>query len=76
MAYINGNTKRQGFLPECEGFFIEQCSWLLNEDFLRILRQGTRVCVCSARIKVLECVQNSKVRMTNRRKSSQHKCKR
>jgi hypothetical protein len=36
-------TKRQGFLPECEGFFIEQCSWLLNKDFLRILRQGTRV---------------------------------
>jgi hypothetical protein len=25
LAYINGNTKRQGFLPECEGFFIEQC---------------------------------------------------
>jgi hypothetical protein len=63
MAYINGNTKRQGFLPECEGFFIEQCSWLPNEDFLRILHQGTRVCAYSARIKVPKCVQNSKVRM-------------
>jgi hypothetical protein len=21
LACINGNTKRQGFLPECEGFF-------------------------------------------------------
>jgi hypothetical protein len=63
MAYINGNTKRQDFLPECEGFFIEQCSWLPNEDFLRIPRQGTRVCAYSAKIKVLECVQNSKVHM-------------
>jgi hypothetical protein len=24
-------------LPECEGFFIEQCSWIPNEDFLRTL---------------------------------------
>jgi hypothetical protein len=22
------NTKRQGFLPECEGVFIEQCLWI------------------------------------------------
>jgi hypothetical protein len=63
LAYINRNTKRQGFLPECEGFFIEHCSWLPNEDFLRILRQGTGVCAYSARIKVPECVQNNKVRM-------------
>jgi hypothetical protein len=48
LAYINGNTKQQGFLLECEGFFVEQCSWFPNEDFLRILRQGTRVCACSA----------------------------
>jgi hypothetical protein len=60
LAYINGNTKRQGFLPECEGFFIEQCSWLPKEDFLWMLRQGARVCAYSARIKVPECVQNSK----------------
>jgi hypothetical protein len=45
------------FLPECEGFFIEQCSWLPNEDFLRILCQGTGVCAYSARIKVPEFVQ-------------------
>jgi hypothetical protein len=49
-----------GFLPECEGIFIEQCSWFPNTDFLRILRQGTRVCTYSARVKVPECVQNSK----------------
>jgi hypothetical protein len=48
-----------GFLPECEGFFIEQCSWFLNADFLRILRQGTRVCAYSAGVKVPECIQNS-----------------
>jgi hypothetical protein len=43
-----------------EGFFSsKQCPWLPNEDFLRILRQGTRVCACSARGKVPECVQNS-----------------
>jgi hypothetical protein len=42
-------------------FFIEQCSWLPNEDFLWILRQGARVCAYSARVKVFECVQNSKV---------------
>jgi hypothetical protein len=49
-----------GFLPECEVFFIEQCSWLPNKDFLRILRQGTRVCAYPARVKDHECVQNSK----------------
>jgi hypothetical protein len=45
--------------PECEGFFIEQCSWIPNEDFLRILRQGSRVCAYSARVRVPECVQSS-----------------
>jgi hypothetical protein len=40
-------------------FSLEQCSWLPNEDFLRILRQGARVCVYSAGGKVPECVQNS-----------------
>jgi hypothetical protein len=54
LAYI---TKRQGFLSECEGFFIEQCSWSPNEDFLRILHQETGVCACSAKIKVPEFVQ-------------------
>jgi hypothetical protein len=27
-----------GFSPNAKGFFIEQCSWLPNKDFLRILR--------------------------------------
>jgi hypothetical protein len=48
-----------GFSPTAKGFSIEQCSWLPNKDFLRILRQGTRVCAYSARVKVPECVQNS-----------------
>jgi hypothetical protein len=51
------NTKWQGFLSECEGFFIEQCSWLPSEDFLWILCQETRSCTCSAKIKVPEFVQ-------------------
>jgi hypothetical protein len=24
------NTKRQGFLPECEGFLSEQCLWIAD----------------------------------------------
>jgi hypothetical protein len=40
-------------------FSSKQCSWFPNEDFLRILRQGASVCVCSARGKVPKCVQNS-----------------
>jgi hypothetical protein len=41
------------------GFSSKQCSWFPNEDFLRILRQGARICVYSARGKVPGCVQNS-----------------
>jgi hypothetical protein len=48
-----------GFSSNAKGFSIEQCSWLPNEDFMRILRQGARVCAYSARVKVPECVQNS-----------------
>jgi hypothetical protein len=44
---------------DAKGFLIEQCSWLPNEDFLRILRQGARVCAYSARVKVPGCVQDS-----------------
>jgi hypothetical protein len=40
-----------GFSLDAKGFFIEQCSWLPNKDFLRILGQGARVCVYSARRK-------------------------
>jgi hypothetical protein len=48
-----------GFSLDAKGFFIKQCSWLLNKDFLRILRQGARVCAYSARGKVPERVQDS-----------------
>jgi hypothetical protein len=48
-----------GFFLGCEGFFIKQYSWLPIKDFLRILRQGSRVCTYSARAKVPECIQNS-----------------
>jgi hypothetical protein len=34
MAIPNGG----GFSLDAKGLFIEQCSWLPNEDFLRILR--------------------------------------
>jgi hypothetical protein len=47
-----------GFSPNAKGFFIEQCSWFPDEDFLRILRQEARVCAYLARVKVPECVQN------------------
>jgi hypothetical protein len=33
-------------------FSSKQCLWFPNEDFLRILRQGARVCAYSARGKV------------------------
>jgi hypothetical protein len=45
-----------GFPLDAKGFFIEQRSWLQNEDFLWILRQRARVCAYSARVKVPECV--------------------
>jgi hypothetical protein len=48
-----------GFSLDAKGFFIEQCSWLPNKNFLRILRQGARGCAYSARVKVPECVQDS-----------------
>jgi hypothetical protein len=40
-------------------FSSKQCSWFPNEDFLRILRQGARVCAYSAKGKVPECIQNN-----------------
>jgi hypothetical protein len=49
-------------------FSTKQCSWFLNEDFLRILRQGARVCAYSARWKVPECVQNDEDSYTRVRK--------
>jgi hypothetical protein len=47
-----------GFSLNAKGFSIEQCSWLPNKDYLRILRQRARVCVYSARVKVPKCVQD------------------
>jgi hypothetical protein len=40
-------------------FSSKQCLWFPNEDSLRILCQGARVCAYSARGKVPECVQNN-----------------
>jgi hypothetical protein len=76
LACIDGDTKRRGFFPECEGFSIEQCSWLPNKDFLWVLRQGAKVCAYSARVKVPECVQGSEIRVHKLKKLSQDKCKR
>jgi hypothetical protein len=55
---LMGMPNGGGFSLDAKGFFIEQCSWLPNEDFLWILCQGARVCAYSAR-KVPECVQDS-----------------
>jgi hypothetical protein len=56
---LMGITNGGGFSLDAKGFFIEQCSWLPNKDFMRILRQGAGVCAYSARGKVPEYVQNS-----------------
>jgi hypothetical protein len=45
------NTKRQGFLSECEGFSLNSVYGSRIEDFLRILCQGAGVFACSAKIK-------------------------
>jgi hypothetical protein len=46
-----------GFSLDAKGFPTKQCSWFPNEDSLRILRQGAKICAYSARGKVPECVQ-------------------
>jgi hypothetical protein len=57
---VDENTKRWGVFLGREGVFsLKQCSWFLNEDFLRILRQGARACAYSAKGKVTEYVQSS-----------------
>jgi hypothetical protein len=56
---LMGIPNDRGFPLDAKGFFIEQCSWLPNEDFLWILRQGARVCAYLAGGKVPECIQNS-----------------
>jgi hypothetical protein len=54
------NTKRQGFLSECEGFSLNSVYGFRIEDFLRILCQGAGVFACSAKIKFLNSLKNSK----------------
>jgi hypothetical protein len=65
-----------GFSLNAKGFSIEQCSWLPNKDFLRILRQGARVCAYSARVKVPNAFKTVKIRMHKLKNSSQDKYKR
>jgi hypothetical protein len=57
------NTKRQGFLPECEGFSLNSVYGSRIEDFLRILCQGAEVFACSAKVKFSNSFRNSKVRV-------------
>jgi hypothetical protein len=45
------------FSPNAKGFSLNSVHGSPNEDFLRILHQGTGVCACSAKIKVPEFVQ-------------------
>jgi hypothetical protein len=57
------NTKRQGFLPECEGFSLNSVYRSLVEDFLRMLCQGAGVFACSAKRKFPNSFENSEVRI-------------
>jgi hypothetical protein len=57
------NTKRQGFLPECEGFSLNSVYGSRIEDFLWILRQEVVVFAYSARVKFPNSYENSKVRI-------------
>jgi hypothetical protein len=45
------NTKRQGFLPESEGFSLNSVFGSRVEDFLRILAKGQKFFARSARRK-------------------------
>jgi hypothetical protein len=54
------NTKRQGFLSECEGFSLNSVYGSRIEDFLRVLCQGARLFACSAKIKFPNSFKNSK----------------
>jgi hypothetical protein len=56
---LMGILNSGGVSLDAKGFSFEQCLWLPNKDFLRILRQGARVCAYSARGRVPECVQDS-----------------
>jgi hypothetical protein len=64
------------FSPNAKGFSLNSVHGSRMRIFYGLYAKGTRVCAYSARIKVPECVQNSKIRMINRRKSSQHKYRR
>jgi hypothetical protein len=56
----NENTKRQGFLSECEGFSLNSIHGSQIEDFLQILCQGARVFAYSAEIKIPNSFKSSK----------------
>jgi hypothetical protein len=69
-ARIDGNTKRRRFFSlDAKVFSTKWYSWFPNEDSLRILLQGAKVCVNSARGKVPECVQNNEDSYARIRKS-------
>jgi hypothetical protein len=55
--------QRQGFVPECEGFSLNNVYGSRTEDFLRILRQGAVVFAYSAQVKFLNLFENSKFRI-------------
>jgi hypothetical protein len=63
------------FSPNAKGFSLNSVHGSRMRIFCGFYAKGTRVCAYSAQLKVPECVQNSKIRMINRRKSSQHKCR-
>jgi hypothetical protein len=67
------NTKRQGFLPECEGFSLNSVYGSRVEDFLRILCQGVGVFACSAKKSSRIRSKTVKFAFMSRGKSSQYK---
>jgi hypothetical protein len=63
------------FFPNAKGFSLNSVHGSRMRIFCGFYAKGTRVCAYLAWMKVPECVQNSKVRMINRRKLLQHKCR-
>jgi hypothetical protein len=57
------NTKRQGFLPECEGFSLNSVYGSRIKDFMWILCEGAGVFAGSAKIKFPNSFKNNKVRI-------------
>jgi hypothetical protein len=68
------NTKRRGFLPECEGFSLNSVYGSRIEDFPRILCQGQEF--LRVRLKESSRIRSKKIvkfAFTSKRGSSQHK---